>query len=66
MSKPTIKIQDDGSIEIKGDFILLDDDGNTYKHRDRIKLCRCGQSRTKPYCDNSHVVSNFESKFRTK
>ena len=66
MSKPTIKIQDDGSIEIKGDFILLDDDGNTYKHRDRIKLCRCGQSRTQPYCDNSHVDSDFQSKFRLK
>lgn len=26
----------------------------------RAALCRCGQSRHKPYCDNSHIESRFE------
>ncbi|MBP6010971.1 MAG: CDGSH iron-sulfur domain-containing protein [Alphaproteobacteria bacterium] len=25
----------------------------------RATLCRCGQSKNKPYCDNSHIKANF-------
>lgn len=25
----------------------------------RVTLCRCGQSRNKPYCDGSHVAAGF-------
>ena len=25
----------------------------------RATLCRCGQSKNKPYCDNSHIAANF-------
>lgn len=23
-------------------------------------LCRCGQSKTKPFCDSSHIIANFD------
>lgn len=59
-----IRIEDDDSIEVTGDFELIDEEGNAYRHRGRIRLCRCGASKTKPYCDNSHVETNFSSKVR--
>ena len=59
-----IRIQDDDSLEIIGNFELIDEDGNPYSHHGKIKLCRCGASKTKPYCDNSHIEINFESKVR--
>jgi CDGSH-type Zn-finger protein len=26
----------------------------------RVALCRCGQSKNKPFCDNSHIAAGFE------
>jgi CDGSH-type Zn-finger protein len=31
-----------------------------YKVSDKYDLCRCGQSRTKPFCDKSHIKANFD------
>ena len=42
------------SLKVKGKFILKDSDGNTIPTEDHIKLCRCGKSKTQPFCDNSH------------
>ena len=58
-----IRIQDD-SLEITGDLELIDAEGNAYKQHGKIRLCRCGASRTKPFCDDTHVQVNFESKVR--
>jgi CDGSH-type Zn-finger protein len=27
----------------------------------KVALCRCGQSKNKPYCDGTHVKSNFKA-----
>jgi CDGSH-type Zn-finger protein len=35
-------------------------EAKTFPPRDTYKLCRCGQSKTKPYCDNSHVRVGFD------
>ncbi|MDA1280993.1 MAG: CDGSH iron-sulfur domain-containing protein [Chloroflexi bacterium] len=59
-----IRIQDDDSLEITGDLELIDAEGNAYKQHGKIRLCRCGASRTKPFCDDTHVQVNFESKVR--
>jgi CDGSH-type Zn-finger protein len=59
-----ISINDDDSLEVVGDFDLLDEDGDAYRHRGKIRLCRCGASNSKPYCDSGHALINFESKVR--
>jgi CDGSH-type Zn-finger protein len=46
-----------------GPVRLIDADGGVFDvPGDRpIALCRCGHSRTKPFCDASHKDSGFES-----
>jgi hypothetical protein len=29
-------------------------DGAKYEKRNRVTLCRCGQSKNKPFCDSNH------------
>ena len=56
MSKTTLKVNNNGSLRISGDFEIVDKDGNVYDlgGRDVISLCRCGLSANKPFCDGSH------------
>lgn len=37
----------------------LDIEGQTPMHR--ATLCRCGQSKNKPFCDNSHIEAGFRA-----
>jgi CDGSH-type Zn-finger protein len=59
-----IRIQDDDSLEITGKFELVDEDGKAYAHHGLLRLCRCGASKTKPYCDDTHIEIGFDSKVR--
>jgi CDGSH-type Zn-finger protein len=68
-----IHVRPDGSYKVYGPVRLLDVDGKPYdlapwkkmdKHGERIKLCRCGQSKTMPFCDDSHVEVSFASQPR--
>jgi CDGSH-type Zn-finger protein len=34
--------------------------GQTFKTENEYELCRCGHSKTKPFCDNSHVKAGFD------
>ena len=56
MSKTILKINNNGSIRISGDFEIVDKDGNAYDlgGRDVISICRCGLSANKPFCDGAH------------
>jgi len=33
--------------------------GKEYKTGEKCDLCRCGQSKHKPFCDKSHIKANF-------
>jgi len=61
MSNTKITINTNGSIKIEGDFEICDRTGATYDLAGRsvIGLCRCGNSKNKPFCDGSHN-GNFE------
>ncbi|MBM4166633.1 MAG: CDGSH iron-sulfur domain-containing protein [Ignavibacteria bacterium] len=58
-----LTIKSNGSIKVEGEFELFDDKGNTFDiaGRTRISLCRCGLSKTKPFCDSSHRDGNFQA-----
>ncbi|TVZ27629.1 CDGSH-type Zn-finger protein [Gillisia sp. Hel_I_86] len=56
MAKTTLKVNNNGSLKVSGDFEIVDKEGNVYDlaGRDVISLCRCGLSQNKPFCDGSH------------
>ncbi len=58
-----IKVRDNGPYKVTGPVRIVDVDGNAWDVRDGrpIALCRCGASRTKPFCDRSHREAGFDS-----
>lgn len=63
-----IKVRDHGPYKVTGRVRLIDAEGNEFELEagGAIALCRCGQSRTKPFCDASHKESGFESCVRAR
>jgi len=57
-----------GDLELKKEIIDLDEeghsigwkDGEKYLKQESYSLCRCGQSKNKPFCDGSHIKINFD------
>lgn len=69
-----IHVRPDGSYKVYGPVVVRDVDGRDYdlaahtkadSKGERIKLCRCGASKTMPFCDESHVAAGFSSRPRT-
>lgn len=59
-----IKVRENGPYRVSGDVRLVDADGNEIDQAPHTKdgtivLCRCGASRTKPFCDKSHSPACF-------
>jgi CDGSH-type Zn-finger protein len=56
MASTKITVNSNGSLKIEGDFEIVDPQGNAYglQGRTTLGLCRCGQSKNKPFCDGSH------------
>ena len=56
MATTKITINSNGSVKVEGDFEVVDKSGGKYDlgGREIISLCRCGMSKTKPFCDGSH------------
>jgi CDGSH-type Zn-finger protein len=51
-----------GPYLIRGPFTLTDQDGNEIEvARKIVALCRCGKSRTRPFCDGTHKAVGFEA-----
>jgi CDGSH-type Zn-finger protein len=61
MASSKITVNDNGSLKIEGDFEIVDRIGTPYDlgGREVVSLCRCGQSKNKPFCDGSHK-NHFE------
>ena len=59
MADVTIEIIKNGPYIVTGRAELKDDDGNAYPAKERVALCRCGASTTKPFCDGTHSKIGF-------
>jgi CDGSH-type Zn-finger protein/uncharacterized Fe-S cluster protein YjdI len=55
----TIRVTRNGPIVLRGDIEVLNDAGEVMLRDTRVALCRCGQSRMKPLCDNAHRAAGF-------
>ena len=58
-----IKVRDDGPYKVTGPVRLIDAEGNAFDLPEgrALALCRCGHSRTKPFCDAAHKTAAFAS-----
>jgi len=59
-----IKVRENGPYKITGPVRLIDADGNEFELPDdgrSLALCRCGGSKTKPFCDKTHSKIGFEA-----
>lgn len=45
-----------GPLWVKGGILVEDVDGEGYEVRNRVALCRCGESGNMPFCDASHYA----------
>ena len=61
---PSIAVIPDGPLWVRGGISIEAPDGFIYEVRNRVTLCRCGQSRNKPFCDGSHERLGFKASFR--
>ncbi len=55
----TVTWKPSGPLIVEGHAIILDNEGRPIepppaKHPGQIKLCGCGHSKTRPFCDGSH------------
>jgi len=48
-----------GPLWLRGGIAVVAADGFAYEVRNRVTLCRCGQSSNKPCCDGTHAAIKF-------
>jgi CDGSH-type Zn-finger protein len=61
MGEVEIKVRANGPYKVTGPVRVVDAEGNEFvlPEGGSIVLCRCGHSRTKPFCDKSHRRVGF-------
>src|SRR5712692_6936539 len=63
MADVIIRVIKDGPYEVSGGAKLFDHQGKEFPEDQLtpIYLCRCGQSKNKPFCDGSHEDTGFKA-----
>ncbi len=56
----TLTITPNGPLYLRGSFVVVSDDEKELLSDTRAALCRCGGSKNKPFCDNSHFAVAFD------
>ena len=53
--------QTDGPLQVSGNLEIVSGTGRTIDRVTQARLCRCGGSRNKPFCDGTHKTIGFKS-----
>ena len=51
----------DGPLRVVGNLEIVSGTGRTCNKVEETYLCRCGESKNKPYCDGSHKAAGFQA-----
>ncbi|WP_165498152.1 ferritin-like domain-containing protein [Siculibacillus lacustris] len=51
----------DGPLAVAGNLEICAGTGRVVQRVTEARLCRCGQSKTKPFCDGSHRAAGFQA-----
>jgi CDGSH-type Zn-finger protein/uncharacterized Fe-S cluster protein YjdI len=54
-----VQPQPNGPLKLTGNLEIVSGTGRTVNKVTKTLLCRCGQSKNKPYCDSSHKAAGF-------
>jgi CDGSH-type Zn-finger protein len=54
-----VAVVPDGPLWVSGGIAVTQSDGTALETRNRVTLCRCGESASKPLCDGSHKDTGF-------
>ena len=58
-SKSKISLAENGPLLVSAPPSIKNADGELIETTEVVALCRCGASKTKPFCDGSHVEAEF-------
>jgi len=56
-----IELGENGPLKVTGVTSMTDAAGNAIECKERMFLCRCGQSANKPFCDGTHKKVGWTS-----
>ena len=62
MAEFVVRCRPSGPLVIEGPVTVIDHNGNPFPlnpAKPVTALCRCGQSKNKPFCDGSHKTCGF-------
>jgi CDGSH-type Zn-finger protein len=59
---PAIEERENGPLVVKDLSSMKNTDGSEVETKPIMALCRCGASKSKPFCDGSHKEVGFESR----
>ncbi len=55
-------IASSGGLWLRGGIPMYRPDGRRYEIRNRVVVCRCGQSTNKPFCDGAHAAVKWQDR----
>jgi uncharacterized Fe-S cluster protein YjdI len=59
-SETVVQIMKNGPLLVYGNITVKDAEGNETPRNNITSFCRCGASKTNPYCDGTHFDINFK------